>query len=122
MKPIHAGLPEKFTAWRPGQEKTLVRLLYGRKRFSAMVIPVGSGKSATYMAYRGIEDEDRAGILCPTKALMDQVWGDFEEMGLVKIMGRDNYECEIDDEETAATAKCSLGQFCPNMRNKLLDC
>jgi Rad3-related DNA helicase len=113
--PSSLGLPQKFETWRRGQESAIRRLLFGKNRFHALVLPVGSGKSLSYMAYASVDD-GRTVVLAPTRQLQTQLMSDFKAMGLVDIRGRDNYTCDVDEAETAATAICTQGRYCPLMK------
>lgn len=120
MKPRHIGLPAKFKDWRKGQERAIRSLLFSDQRFKILNIPVGGGKSATYMANALINDSDRTAVVTSTRALQEQLNTDFESIGLQDIRGRQNYVCDIDESRTAADAKCTAGAFCD--RSKIGGC
>lgn len=115
-EPKHHGLPPKFSAWRRGQERALKRILYSRDRFDILNIPVGGGKSATYMAAAMTDEEERAAIIVPTRHLMDQLMDDFERIGLVEMRGRQNYVCTIKPTQMADRGRCTAGLFCEFIR------
>jgi len=92
-KPSLIGMPEKFSEWRRGQDDAVCRILDSGKRFVALAMPTGSGKSLTYMAASLLSG--RSAILTATKALQQQIHEDFEEIGAADIRGMGNYECEL---------------------------
>lgn len=92
-EPNLIGLPEKYTAWRTGQDRAVLRLLETDKRFIVLGMPTGSGKSLTYMA-GGVLDEDAPALyLTSTKGLQNQLISDFGSIGLADVRGMNNYAC-----------------------------
>lgn len=117
MHPSHFGLPAKFSSWRRGQERAIRSLLFTDSRFVAMVLPLGFGKTPTYMAYAGLNsDEERTAVLTATKSLQTQASEDFEEMGLVDMRGRNNYTCDVNPRVTAERGVCTAGIYCSNSK------
>jgi Rad3-related DNA helicase len=88
LTPRDYGLPDKFTAWRPGQHDIIESIRANTKRISMLSAPVGSGKSAIAVA-SGIGR--RTLYLCTTKQLQDQLQADFPNAVVLK--GRGNYVC-----------------------------
>lgn len=110
-KPSSLGLPSKFTEWRPGQSEVLRKVIYSDDRFCALVLPTGSGKSLTYMGY-ALLGEGRTCVVTSTRALQDQLMGDFAQIGMVDMRGRQNFICDIDSRVSAADAICTIDLHC----------
>lgn len=119
--PADLGLSDKFSQWRKGQFRAFEGIVYTKQRFTELITPCGSGKSATYMASSMISDDERTAILTATRSLQDQLLDDFLVTGLVDIRGRDNYICNIDESKTAGNAKCTAGVFCSRMKRQSAD-
>lgn len=112
-RPEQFGLPPKFERWRKGQDRAVEKIVFAKTRFVLLVTPVGSGKSATYMASALLNQaSERSVILTATRPLQDQLLTEFGEVGLVDIRGKQNYVCDIDEKRTAATAICNSGMYC----------
>ncbi len=82
------------------------------KRFAAMCIPPGIGKSVMAMSlakYTGL----RTVILTATKSLQEQYISCFQKYGLVDIRGRSNYQC-VDYSHLNCKSGASLGCACVN--------
>lgn len=90
-------VPPKFTDWRHGQDEAILRILDSPKRFVALAMPTGTGKSLAYVA-AGLASGSRVAILTSTKGLQTQVLDDFKSCGLVDIRGMANYPCRMLDE------------------------
>lgn len=111
--PVELGLPSHFRAWRPGQESHVWELLLSAQRFSALVLPTGSGKSLTYAAWATI-DAGRTAILTSTKGLQDQLSADYGALlGWAEVRGQSNYPCAADTRRTAGEGVCHTGAECP---------
>lgn len=95
--PQQLGLPAQFTDWRPHQDHALQRILGTGKRFIAMVLPTGAGKSLLGVA-AGLGRGKRTLYLTSTKGLQDQIAGDFESTGIVDVRGQNNYLCLYRDD------------------------
>jgi ATP-dependent DNA helicase DinG len=110
--PAELGMPEKFTEFRPVQQKALNMLLESEQRFKVLVMPTGSGKSPTYIAY-ALMNGLRTCVLTSTKPLQDQLLTDFAECGMVDIRGRNNYQCSM-----SSAISCEQGRAinCPYRR------
>lgn len=91
--PFSLGLPARFTDWRPDQIPALDLVLNSPKRFIALAMPTGSGKTVAYMAASHLH-EGRAVVLTATKGLQDQIEGEFGEMGVVDVRGQNAYPCK----------------------------
>lgn len=80
-----------FADWRPSQPAAIKAVLESDRRFTALVLPTGEGKSLTYMALARLTGW-RTVILTSTKALQDQIARDFD--GMVTILkGQSSYPC-----------------------------
>lgn len=113
------GGPEKFASWRAQQIDAIQRAINSDKRFNALCLPTGAGKSAIGVGI-GILAGVRAVYLCSTKGQMDQVYRDFGPLGLVDIRGMDNYQC-VESQSfgsanttSVAAAPCHAGVTCPS--------
>ena len=91
MQPTDLGLPDKFTAFRPGQADIALDVAASDHRFELVSSPTGSGKSIIYIAAARLTG--RTVIVTATKGLQQQLMADFESMGLVDIRGQNNYRC-----------------------------
>ncbi len=92
LPPPKLGLPPKFKSWRPSQVGVLDRANESDRRFIGIQAPTGSGKSALAVGFHKLHG-GRAAYLTSTKALQDQVLGDFPQAFLMK--GRNNYSCTM---------------------------
>jgi len=91
--PVDLGAPAKFASWREGQFAAVQKALESDKRFVALSLATGAGKTLIYMIaamQQGLGR--RAVILTSTKSLQDQLARDFGN-SLVDIRGMNNYEC-----------------------------
>jgi ATP-dependent DNA helicase DinG len=113
LSPKDIGLPAKFSEWRPGQDAAFDWLLQSSRRFSAVAIGTGVGKSALGVAYARAMGL-RAGYVVSTLGLADQVARDFPDA--VDVRGMRHYEC-LDDGGTCEDAPCLDGGFC-DLREK----
>lgn len=93
LSPADIQLPVKFDSWRPIQIQAVNQSLNCNSRFIAQAMPVGTGKSLTYLTEILMRGEGRAAILTSTKGLQDQLTADFAECGLVAVKGRNNFSC-----------------------------
>ena len=107
--PRDLGFPEKFDdGWRPKQLEALTMLLRSRKRVKALSMPTGAGKSAVYVAYALITQQPTA-ILTESLGLMAQLMDDFQGVGMVSLMGKRRYPCDLKPDytcEDGQTARC----------------
>jgi Rad3-related DNA helicase len=80
--PVDLGFSEKFQSWRDDQLRAIDKVLGSTKRFVALTMPTGAGKSLTYFAAAMLQkDVKRALFLTATKGLQDQNTRDFSELG-----------------------------------------
>lgn len=108
--PQELGLPAKFDSWRPQQEDALQRLLYSTKRFKALCVPTGGGKTVIYVAYALITKLPTC-FVTDNRGLQDQILFDFAPVGMVDIRGRQNYDCHMQPEMTCQegfTVSCPM--------------
>lgn len=104
--PEELGFPAKFKVWYNDQLEAIDRIVLNKKRFTALAMPTGSGKSVTGVAaamlHPGVK---RALYLTSTKGLQDQLAEDFGPMGLLDLRGQRNYPC------TALAPGASLSRY-----------
>jgi Rad3-related DNA helicase len=105
----------KFQTWFPGQEELTLKLLSwfeGDKRFLCANVPTGFGKSVVAIV-SGWLSGDKVVYITNTKGLQDQLMEDFKEpVGLVQIMGQNNYTCIDSPSNTVDRGKCHAGLTC----------
>lgn len=106
MRPIDIGLPQKFTAWRPGQEEALNGFMQSQAFAYLLESPTGSGKSLIGAAVQKMAHQPVV-YLTSTKQLQAQVLGDFPDETYL-LMGRQNYPCALhpDDFPLVTAADC----------------
>src|SRR5438552_1565175 len=92
--PNSLGAPQRYDTWRQGQGEAFLRAVDSDKRFVALTLSTGSGKSLIYMV-AALATGRRVAVLTATKALENQLLHDFEEVGLRDIRGQTNYPCAI---------------------------
>lgn len=107
------GAPPKFSAWRPYQEQAVSRAADGQgARFLVQVQPTGSGKSLCYVMAAVLSGK-RVLILTSTKALQDQITGDFgEAFRLADVRGQGSYPCLYDTAVSCEDGVCHVGYQC----------
>lgn len=92
--PIELGFSPKFQSWYGDQLVAIDKTLLNTRRFTALAMPTGSGKSltgiATALLHPGVR---RALYLTSTKGLQDQLNRDFSDVGLFDVRGQRNYPC-----------------------------
>lgn len=115
--PVDLGLPTKFAAWRPGQDRAVVRVLDAPQRIAVLALPTGAGKSATALVAAVLQG-GRTVILTSTKALQAQYMVDFAEMGLVEVKGQNAYPCRALTEPDAGHVDTLPGL---RVRNRAVD-
>ena len=94
--PTDLGAPSKFLSWWPGQLEALQEVLNSDKRFIALSLATGAGKTLIYMIaalLHTAKPHSRACLLTSTKALQDQLARDFGS-SLVDVRGMNNYPCK----------------------------
>lgn len=93
--PADLNLPTRFTEFREAQGQAIDYVLYetdDKKKFTALGLPTGSGKSLLGMAIARVTDL-KAVYTTATKGLEDQICKDFEESGVKDVRGKNNYTC-----------------------------
>lgn len=97
--PVELGFQPKFREWYPEQIEAIDRVVFNPKRFTALAMPTGAGKSPTGIACALLHPEvHRALYLTSTKGLQDQLSADFANLGLLDLRGSRNYPCIALDE------------------------
>ena len=112
------GADPRFNQWYPNQIQAILRAIDSPKRFVALCLPVGAGKSAIAMG-RAVISGARSVYLTSSRGLQDRLGEDFGSMGLVDIRGQQNYQC-VEAKSFGAndcmvsTAPCHSGIVCPS--------
>lgn len=93
-RPYRLGAPQQYAAWRSGQDELLGRALDSKKRFVALVLPTGSGKSLINVCAALITGW-RAAVLTATRGLQDQYIDPAKGFPglLTDVRGAANYPC-----------------------------
>lgn len=113
IPPQALGLPDKFSSWRPNQDKAIQRIVNSDKRVILSVLGTGSGKSLAAIA-SSILFGGKTVILTSTKGLQTQYMNDFASMGMVDMRGRNSYPClATKGENSCDEGPCMAGVFCP---------
>ena len=122
IAPASLGLPPKFGVFREAQQTALEYILASDHRFIGANAPTGLGKSVLGVA-AALALESKSVYLTSTKALQDQIQGDFGVIGMQDIRGRANYPCRLYATQTPKRVSnkrvtCDIGaeQFC-SVRN-----
>lgn len=99
-----------FDSWRDGQAELLDVIITSEKRCKVGCAPTGFGKSPVNVAAALVTHRPTC-IVTPTKALQSQYMDDFSSIGMVSLMGRQNYQCGLREDYT-----CEDGHVaqCPN--------
>lgn len=92
--PYRLGAPAQYKRWRKGQDELLGQALDSKKRFVALVLPTGSGKSLMNVCAHLLTGY-RAAILTSTRALQAQYAEGFPGT-LSDVKGASNYICDYD--------------------------
>jgi ATP-dependent DNA helicase DinG len=109
--PNFFGLPDKFDAWRPGQDILVQDIVTSDHRFFMPVSPTGSGKSLAYIT-AAVLSGVRTLVLTSTNALLAQLLGDFGELA-VGIKGKSHYRCKaLGHGATCDKGACNYGGSC----------
>ena len=106
--PTEFGAPDQYGNWRQYQDNALLDIIGSDKRFIALCLPCGLGKSLVGVLSANI-DQLRMVYLTSSKALQQQLLNDFESIGLVSVQGQSNYDC-IDPDSINIPCTC---QDCP---------
>lgn len=92
--PVELGFPAKFRDYYLDQLEAIDRIVANSRRFTALAMPTGGGKSLTGVTAAMLHPHvKRAIYLTSTKGLQDQLQTDFEPVGLVDLRGARNYPC-----------------------------
>lgn len=93
--PVDLGFPKKFLKWYDDQLQAIDKIVFNPRRFTALGMPTGSGKSVTGMGAALLHPKvKRAVYLTGTKGLQDQLT-EFKELGVVDVRGSKNYPCPV---------------------------
>ena len=115
--PRDIGLPQKFASWRNNQEDAINEFLDCKRDYLAQCMPTGSGKSLTYVSDAVLSGASTV-ILTSTKALQTQLLGDFSEIGMVEIKGKNAYRCVEDRYGRGCDyGDCNFGLMCDRQRS-----
>lgn len=107
--PTELGFSEKFERWRDNQPEAIEESILSEKRVVSNCAPTGFGKSQCYMTQAVLEG-GRTVFLTATKGLQNQLMKDYANIGLVTIMGKDNYQCSA---KPGWTCKDGHASSCP---------
>ncbi len=111
--PVAFGAPDKYASWRMYQMEAVLSALNSKERFLVQVQPTGSGKSLCYVM-SAVLGGRRVLILTSTKALQDQIMGDFGgAFGIADVRGQGAYQCLEDMNVTVEDGPCHYGYECP---------
>lgn len=107
--PRDLGLP--YDSWRPEQKDVIQRIVNSGKKYIALLLPTGNGKSVIAAAVMKITNKSGI-VLTKTKNLQDQYDIDFDFFKSAK--GMSNFQCIIDSKGSLVNqAPCQFGFFCP---------
>lgn len=109
--PAALGAPAHFADWRPHQPAAILTAIETDKRFVAMVLPTGAGKSLTVVGAALLAGW-RCAILTSTKLLQHQYTEDFTSAGMVDVRGMNAYRCVAFKDEFQHYADAGRWQSC----------
>lgn len=110
--PIKLGLPDRFSSWRPGQARSVMRLVDSPSRFPCLVAPTGSGKTGIIAATIRLLGGKWVWLVS-TKPLADQVRSELgAHLGYADVRGQSNYPCPVDPPSTVDLGPCHAGHPC----------
>lgn len=137
MTPQDLGLPEKFKEFRVGQVEAIEYVLESTKRFNALSIPTGGGKSLAAISI-ALLNPKRTTILTSTRGLQDQynsdfyldedkylsvisnlTTGDIVPRTITDLRGKSNYQCQSFPKLNCKEGDengCSCDKTCPSRR------
>jgi len=87
-----ADLDLSFEKYHHEQLEAIEKAAYGDKRFQALALPTGGGKSLVGISLHKLLGL-RCVVLTSTKGLQQQYLSDFERIGMVDVRGKANYDC-----------------------------
>lgn len=98
-------------------------LLTSTPRIKVISMPTGGGKSAVIMAYAILSKRPTV-IVTESIGLMEQYLGDFRSLGLVSLMGRARYDCDLGldytcEDGVAAHCPHKGSMMCPLSQSQL---
>lgn len=97
--PEEVGLPAKFSRWRHKQVDAINVMITSPKRVKTICAPTGSGKSSSVVAGALLSGLPTC-VVTYSRGLQDQYMKDFEEIGMVDLRGRRNYQCDMREDYT----------------------
>jgi Rad3-related DNA helicase len=113
MTPTDIGLPDIYREFRPAQTEAIEFVLESDKRFIALGLPTGSGKTLLAAALSRLLG-GKTTVLTSTLGLQDQYTRALTPCGLVDMRGRANYACwEGGTCEDGGRAGCGDKAGCP---------
>ncbi len=102
--PGDLGAPPPFSEWRDSQAEAFYDAITSDRRFVALAVPTGVGKSLIAVGLH-LLTRDPALYLTATKGLQDQIHHDFHRIGLRDVRGMSNYPCR----EREGIVQCDRG-------------
>lgn len=114
ISPADLSLP--FPSWTTGQFDLIAEARLAETKFVLIEAPTGTGKSAVAMAAARL-GEAKVHVITGTKQLQDQ----YVRLGPMKVMGRNNFDCIIED-VTADQAPCTAGYKCDEAKGNPPAC
>src|SRR3954463_11721507 len=108
--PSQLGMPSLYESWRPQQEEAINVTVtqYTAKKTICLGSPTGSGKTGVNIAIPLITGQPTC-IVTESRGLQNQYMEEGAEIGMVSLMGKANYSCNMRDDyscEQGANAKC----------------
>ncbi|HEX6825457.1 MAG TPA: helicase C-terminal domain-containing protein [Nitrospiraceae bacterium] len=92
LTPSELGI-RGFKQFRTAQWEAMEYVRDGGKRFSALCLPTGAGKSLSVIGVGKLQGW-KVVALTSTKGLQTQYMNDFEKSGMVDVRGKANYKCK----------------------------
>lgn len=114
FSPAHLSFPTFIERFRSAQNEAIDYTITSDKRFVALGLPTGSGKSGVAWALAQLIGNGSTRILTPTLGLQEQYKSTFEDVGLSDMRGRSNYACwEGGNCEDGLRLRCKDKEGCP---------
>lgn len=110
--PQQLGLSSKFDKWRAGQEEGLDVIITSQKRAKVICGPTGWGKSPVAVAAALISQKPTC-IVTATNGLLQQYMSDYQNLGMVSLMGKRQYKCDFKPEDPTYTCEEGQAVRCP---------